>query len=187
MEKIKKIIKTRWFKWLLGIAPIIYILQYFLLVSIPYEVANVLYGKSRVPVTIYSLVPQIIAGQDPAYTQLPQLYYNPVLGKLEISKEEARQVFQGTLRWVEIRFIDRIFWLMCTFKARHAVVFDVGSNHYEVLMCFSCGEMMIYCNGQPGQSWYFKGRPDGLNAFLKSKGIPLDEPNKYLRNANNAR
>ncbi|HSI82439.1 MAG TPA: hypothetical protein VK970_01575 [Candidatus Methylacidiphilales bacterium] len=107
MEKIKKIIKTRWFKWLLGIAPIIYILQYFLLVSIPYEVANVLYGKSRVPVTIYSLVPQIIAGQDPAYTQLPQLYYNPVLGKLEISKEEARQVFQGTFKWVEIRFIDR--------------------------------------------------------------------------------
>jgi TPR repeat protein len=63
---------------------------------------------------------------------------------------------------------------LCLINPRHALRIISSGNTYDILICYECGQLELYKNGQ---SIPFSGsigsKPDLLNRLLKQEGIPL--------------
>jgi TPR repeat protein len=63
---------------------------------------------------------------------------------------------------------------LCIINPRHALRVISSGNTYDILICYECGQLELYKNGQ---SLPFSGsigsKPDVLNRLLKQAGIPL--------------
>jgi TPR repeat protein len=63
---------------------------------------------------------------------------------------------------------------VCLINPRHALRLISSGNTYDILICYECGQLELYKNGQPLPfSGSIGSKPDALNRLLKQEGIPL--------------
>ncbi|WP_395746883.1 hypothetical protein [Prosthecobacter sp.] len=98
--------------------------------------------------TLYSLLPLETwnLDNDPKRTaarfkRLPTFHDFPVLGSFTVSPGKETRVWQNLL-------VERPRFL-CDFMPRHGVRAVKDGRHTDFLMCFSCGDLLVYRHGGP--------------------------------------
>jgi hypothetical protein len=93
-----------------------------------------------------------------------------VLGETLISSPTERRTIIRTLTESIANFNGE--YALC-FLPRHAVSFDDGANHYDILFCFECSPYYVYRNGKLIDDGGLTGDPEPLNAILRAANVPL--------------
>lgn len=120
----------------------------------------------NVPANFPTLQSQLLA--------LPRLHDYPVLGSLRIhSPAEVRHWTTLLATAFEAREP-----MVCDFEPRHAVRLWSGRSRIDILMCFQCGDMVVYRDGKPHSHrpvWSSAVR-DAMNSALDQHGILRTKP-----------
>ncbi len=95
-----------------------------------------------------------------------------VLGRVNMSPEQAKTAIAALNAAVSMG--DATIMSMCGINPRHAMAFKVGSDAYDILICYECSQLQVYKNDQflPFQGM-IGGTPVAFNGLLKSAGVPL--------------
>ena len=102
------------------------------------------------------------------------LYLNPVLGKIESIDQKDIETLKATLRSALGKVPD--FGTACVAEYRHAISFTSDGKHYDILLCYHCGQVGVAVNGkvlEDESQAYDMGKQNDLDAMLTKAGIPL--------------
>ena len=101
---------------------------------------------------------------------------NRVLGRIGIDQAEQKAVLAKVLEdWASM---EPNYGLSCAAIYHHAVTFDSGSHHYDVLLCYTCGQYAILRDGErlaTGQAAKASGL-ESINSWLRDAGLPAFVP-----------
>jgi TPR repeat protein len=141
--------------------------------QLPSEVVDGLASASSI--TLYSLQPW--GGPD-----IPQWNFqrHHVLGRVDMSPDQAKTAVAALNAAVSMG--DANITAACMIDPRHALAFKIGGDAYEILICYTCGQLEAYKNDHylPFQGM-IGGTPEVLNGLLKSAGVPLADNNVALQ------
>lgn len=99
---------------------------------------------------------------------LPSFHDVPVLGKVEVSDEEARASIRRAVYDGFARDADR---KMC-YMPRHGIRAVKGKQTVDLVLCFQCEQMKIFLNGKGSDYLGFGGKHyEELDAILKADNI----------------
>ncbi len=134
-------------------------------------------------ITLYSLLPvkhcDILGGYSAKEKQhllkLPRFHDYPIYGQVRIATLSGRQAWSKLLA---DSFEDRP-QTFCEFEPRHAVRFWSEGAFVDVLMCFECGDMLVYQDGDSPSSHrpvWSQSVHDQMNKLLDDNRIRRDLP-----------
>ncbi|PTY00860.1 hypothetical protein DB346_14720 [Verrucomicrobia bacterium LW23] len=132
---------------------------------VPTDVALILAGKCDVPVTL-----RAIEHIHETNKGMPALHGYAEVGKVELSAPAASVALSKGVSAVNPE--ERGLRLtrggkLCAFDPHHAVSFTRSGHSYDVIICFSCGELLVYRDGwRLSGVWDFTGHPHNLNHAL---------------------
>ncbi|KFN43203.1 hypothetical protein [Arenimonas oryziterrae] len=106
----------------------------------------------------------------------PCIEGNRVLGTVSVDSPERIAKIQEILQaWYETA---PNYGLACISQYHHAVAFTSAGKHYQVLLCYHCGQYTILVDGKSSpdnQGAHSIGLSD-INAWLEEAGIPYNVP-----------
>jgi TPR repeat protein len=133
--------------------------------TLPEEVLKALNSHSSI--TLYSLQPW--GGPDLPEWDFHGHHQN---GHVELKPPQAKQAIAA----VNDAISKGVAGLesLCLINPRHALRIISSGNTYDILICYECGQLEIYRNGQPLPfSGSIGSKPDALNRLLRQERIPL--------------
>jgi hypothetical protein len=93
----------------------------------------------------------------------------PILGQTVLSRPQDRKMVNDSLR----RAARGAWDIAACFNPRHAIRATDGTETYDVLLCFECGQAAIYLPGGQTKWIPIHGSPDSLNQLLTAAHVPL--------------
>jgi hypothetical protein len=85
-----------------------------------------------------------------------------VLGRVNLSREQAKTAIAALNTALSTG--DANFSSMCLITPRHALAFKIGSDAYDILICYQCSQLEVYKNDQ---YLPFQGMIGGTTVDLK--------------------
>lgn len=105
----------------------------------------------------------------PRHAQLHPLYQQQELGHLDLSEAQTQvaiQVFESAVA-------HRSDWDAGCFDPRHAMHIEADGHSFDYLICFVCGQMIVYRDGKVLGKVKIAGSGGKLNEILESASIPV--------------
>lgn len=136
---------------------------------------------------VYSLEPLTREGKDGAEPDDVFFHTYLILGEASVTEPHPqREIVAAVQKGIEEAEQDPAVHKMCMFMPRHGVRHTAkGGRVTEWVICFSCGEVNVYENGQPLENWEtedrFNGRQKTSRANITRRAQKL--LNDTLRNA----
>jgi len=133
----------------------------------PQDAAQALASATKV--TLYSLDPSRSLEPQSGKQKKSMLHDCTILGKVELRNTAAKQATKA--------FQDAVFgWrgsAGACFDPHHALSVVSGGHTYDYLLCYSCGGMAIYKDGEFIAKFGASGSARILNKLLTANRVPL--------------
>jgi hypothetical protein len=124
------------------------------------------------PVTLYSLEPKIrhVSGAQ-------SLDRVPILGGVALDSLQAGQAvaaFRAAIANSGTPTVsaDEVILFGC-FEPRHAISIQSKGHRFDFLLCYACGHLEVFRDGELVSDVPAGGSPNALNTLLKTDGLPL--------------
>jgi hypothetical protein len=108
----------------------------------------------------------------------PCLFGNRVVGRVATAVPAQLDFVRETLDAWAARHPD--YLVGCEPQYHHAIVFEAGGRHYDVLLCYTCGQYAIAVDGKmrEGNQAAAASGLKQFNALLEASGIPAYTPSQ---------
>ncbi|TAL38089.1 MAG: hypothetical protein EPN97_04150 [Alphaproteobacteria bacterium] len=133
-------------------------------------------------VILYSLDPVPPEPQQVKSGEMETFHGWRVLGKAKLTGRHASiatSAFDAALNPEEKKSHDSDYeqeFAQCLLEPRHALTFQSEGHIYDFVLCYECGQMVMYRDGKETEYNADHGSPQALDNILTEAHIPLPPP-----------
>ena len=113
-------------------------------------------------------------GSEPPHQRIappgaPRFHDWPILGQTVLMRDQDRDRVAAILSQAARGAWDKA----ACFNPRHGIRATDSTGTYDVVLCFECGQAVLYSPGGQTQSIAIHGKPDALNELLTAAKVTL--------------